>query len=288
VTLSIVMPVHNRTTELRRALRSLARQTLPDFECLVVDDASTVDVAGVVAEFDSRFVYLRSHVNTGPSGARIHGFERMTGDFLFLLDSDNELFPWALERAAWYLRTEPDVAGVSGLYVYPDGLRVRVRDGRAVITPQDYARRGSSLYDMAGAVRREVVAEWLMKGRGYYAMEFHLWLTYHLRHSHLAVDEPWGRYHEGTGPRVSSSNDERRFRDVCLFVEEHRPSMATVACRPLDDFLSQAWVGLRRRRRPEAALLEEWMALRGLSRTDAVVRRAAERLRADRSRVVTL
>jgi glycosyltransferase involved in cell wall biosynthesis len=275
---SIVVPVFNRTDELRRALASLAEQTLSMFECYVIDDASTLDVAAIVKEFDDRFVYVRSEVNLGPSGARLEGFRRLSGSFMVMLDSDNELFPWALERAEHYLQSNPSVSGVSGLYVYPNGLRVRVGQGQRVITPADYARTGSSLFDMVGAVRANVVDEWLQKGSGYFATEFHQWLTYHMAHDHLVVDEPWGKYHEEAKARVSNSGDERIYQDIGLFVEEHRQLFLTDRCRPLDDFLQSHWLSLRRAGRPEGALVEEWMAARGLPRVAAVLRRLGARV----------
>jgi glycosyltransferase involved in cell wall biosynthesis len=270
---SIVMPVFNRTEELRRALVSLAHQTLSDFECYVVDDASQVDVAAVVREFDSRFQYVRSPHNVGPSAARALGFERASGDFVLMLDSDNEFYPWCLERAAWYLDSCPEISGVSGLYVYPDGLRVRVHGKQRIITPASYALSGSSHHDMVGAVRAEVVTEWLGKRRDYYAAEFHQWLTYHMSHDHLVVDEPWGAYNEGDGPRVSQTRDERNFTDLRLFIEDHRQLLSTSPCHPLDEYLQAQWVTLRRAGRPELELVENWMSLRGLTRGAALRKR---------------
>src|SRR5450755_3166172 len=100
--ITVAMPVYNRQDVLRRALRSLERQTLEDFICVIVDDASTIPIAPVVDEFDFRFRYVRSEPNRGCCGARQVAFEHMEGDFLINLDSDNEFFPWTLERGSAY------------------------------------------------------------------------------------------------------------------------------------------------------------------------------------------
>jgi glycosyltransferase involved in cell wall biosynthesis len=55
---SIITPVFNRQDELRRALCSIAGQTLTDFECIVVDDASSMPIKPVVDEFDESFNYV--------------------------------------------------------------------------------------------------------------------------------------------------------------------------------------------------------------------------------------
>jgi glycosyltransferase involved in cell wall biosynthesis len=48
---------------LRRALSSIAAQTLADLECSVVDDASPEPIKPVVDEFDERFHYVRRATN---------------------------------------------------------------------------------------------------------------------------------------------------------------------------------------------------------------------------------
>src|SRR3954451_1625736 len=136
---SVVVPVFNRQCELRRALDSLLQQTMDDFECIVVDDASTLPIRPIVDEYDDRFVYVRNDQNAGCTGARFLGLERTQGHVYLGLDSDNELFPWTLERTLTALREHPEVDGVAGLFVFPDGFRIRVRDGTRVVTPVQYA-----------------------------------------------------------------------------------------------------------------------------------------------------
>jgi glycosyltransferase involved in cell wall biosynthesis len=276
------MPVYNRTDELRRALDSLVAQTFKDFECLVIDDCSTVDIASVVGDYDERFRYLKTPANGGPSAARMVGFEAMQGELMFRLDSDNELYPWAMDRAAAFLDATPEASGVAGSYVFPDGLRTRVRNDTRLITPADFAKGNRSPHDQVGVVRKSVIDEWLCKSRDYYSAEFHQWFTYAMKHNHLVVDEPWGKYNEGTGPRVSTSSDERHYADLSLFVDEHREVYGSTPCVPLDEYLGDQWVRLRRAGRPELGKVESWMHERGLSRRKALARRL--KMKAARSR----
>lgn len=60
--ISVVIPVYNRSEELRLTLRSLTAQTLPaeDFEVIIADDGSAEDIQAVIAEFPTlRIVYRR-------------------------------------------------------------------------------------------------------------------------------------------------------------------------------------------------------------------------------------
>lgn len=279
--ITVAMPVYNRRDVLRRALRSLERQTMKDFICVVVDDASTMPIEQVVDEFDSRFRYVRSDSNRGCTGARHLAFEHMEGEFLMNLDSDNEFFPWTLERASGYLTEREDIDGVAGMSLFENTVRIVVPGGSQLVTPEYYASHAWPSWDCHAMVRRNVVEEWTAKRQDYYYTDFHFWLTFHLSHNALFVDEPWGRHHVNGEDRITHSPDPRRFRDVVLFVEEHRPLVGDAPCMPLDQWLADAWFLLRRnRRRTEAALIREWMAERGVSTSGIVGRRVQRRLRA--------
>ncbi len=278
--ITVAMPVYNRQDVLRRALRSLERQTVEDFICIVVDDASTISIEPVVGEFDSRFRYVRSEPNRGCTGARHVAFEQMEGDLLMTLDSDNEFFPWTLERASAFLSERDDIDGVAGMSLFDNVLRTTVPGGSRLVTPEYYASRDWPAWDCHAMVRRNVVEEWVTKRQDYYNADFHIWFTFHLKHSSLFVDEPWGRYHVDADDRITNSPDPRRFRDFVVFVEEHRPLVGNTPCVPLDRWLGDAWFLLRRNRRTtEAAVIREWMAERDLSTRGIVRGRVQRRLR---------
>jgi glycosyltransferase involved in cell wall biosynthesis len=276
-TITVVTPVFNRTKELRRALATLIAQTFADWECIVVDDAS-VDVpdATVAAFRDSRLRVIRREQNGGCTAARTSGFAEARGTYVATLDSDNELFPWALERAVALLDGEPGVACASGLYVFPDGLRMRITGGRRVVGPSDYRatalKNGS---DCFGVVRRRVVDSWLERRRDFFNLDFHLWFWMSLHGQQLYVDEPWGIYNTDAADRLttplSAGPDPRSFVDVAKFVAEYRPLVGQEQCAPLDHFLQGCWFRLRRNRREaELGPLVEWMRERGISEWSAL------------------
>jgi glycosyltransferase involved in cell wall biosynthesis len=278
----VVVAAYRRPEQLRRALRSVAAQTARAFECIVVDDASPEPLEPVVAEFDDRFRWVRQPRNTGPNGARRRAMELMRGEVLIGLDSDDEYFPWVLERVLHHLDARPDVAAVAGQYLFPDGIRGRVRGGSRVITPEDYAEGRMTLRcDLVGAFRRPVVEEWLaVTSPDYFRLEFRHWLDLGMKHRQLFVDEPWARVHFDAGPRVSTATDERIYQDAALFVRECRAWLGTAPCAPVDEYLAETWLALRRRGRPEAAVLRSWMDERGVSVRGVPARRVRERLSA--------
>lgn len=98
---SVVIPVYNGGRLVDRALRSLLRQSFPDWEAWVVDDASTDDSVAVVeawATTDPRLRVLRSPTNRGVSAARNAALDRACGEWIVYLDQDDEFDPEYLAR----------------------------------------------------------------------------------------------------------------------------------------------------------------------------------------------
>lgn len=86
---SIIIPVFNRPDELRELLASLTRQTYRNFEVLVIEDGSQKRADRVVAEFANQLT-LRYFFkeNSGQGFTRNYGFERASGDYFIIFDSD--------------------------------------------------------------------------------------------------------------------------------------------------------------------------------------------------------
>lgn len=89
--ISVVIPVYNRTWELRRALQSLADQSFRNFEVIVCDDGSTVDVQSVVDSFAGslRLQFRRIDNSGGPARPRNVATRMASGEWISFLDSDD-------------------------------------------------------------------------------------------------------------------------------------------------------------------------------------------------------
>jgi glycosyltransferase involved in cell wall biosynthesis len=127
---SVVIPSFNRAYCLPRAVDSVLGQTHPQVEVIIVDDGSTDDTSAMVSARyggDARVRYHRQ-ANAGISGARNTGLALATGDFVALLDSDDEWLPWKLEFQVACMRAHPEVGmtWTDMLAVDPDG---QVMDG---------------------------------------------------------------------------------------------------------------------------------------------------------------
>ena len=101
--ISVVVSCYNCSRYVGDAVRSVARQTLRGFECVVVDDASTDDSATVAERVldelnDPRFVLVRLERNLGQTGASRHGLGRTNAPFVCFLDADDVWSETFLER----------------------------------------------------------------------------------------------------------------------------------------------------------------------------------------------
>ena len=88
---SIVMPTYHAQATLDAALSSIAAQTFPGFELIIVDDGSgddTVRIARAWCERDTRFrLFSQEHASAG--AARNLGMGEARGDYLLFLDADD-------------------------------------------------------------------------------------------------------------------------------------------------------------------------------------------------------
>lgn len=120
IRVSVIIPTYNYGEFIADALRSVEAQTLQDWECIVIDDASTDDTASVVRTFierDPRFRYIRLDRNAGVSVARNRGFQEARGAFIQMIDADDVIGPRKLEAQVAFLEKEPGVDVVYSDYV---------------------------------------------------------------------------------------------------------------------------------------------------------------------------
>ena len=92
--ISVVVTCYDCRDYIGDAIRSVARQTLRDFDCVIVDDASTDDSAAVVQQTldelaDPRFRLVRLEKNVGQTGATRRGLAETRATFVCFLDSDD-------------------------------------------------------------------------------------------------------------------------------------------------------------------------------------------------------
>jgi GT2 family glycosyltransferase len=110
---SVLIPVYRvKTRFLARTLESLAAQTFGDWEaclaCAAADDIENRRLLEAWAERDPRFRVEFLSANGGISANSNAALAMARGEFIALLDHDDELTPFALERMAEAIAAEPE------------------------------------------------------------------------------------------------------------------------------------------------------------------------------------
>lgn len=99
---SVIIPAYNSSNTILSTLNSLKLQTYKEFEIIVVDDGSKDNTSYIVTRFSIENpliqIKLLKKKNEGVSIARNLGMKVAHGDFIALLDSDDEWLPNKLMR----------------------------------------------------------------------------------------------------------------------------------------------------------------------------------------------
>ena len=108
--LSIIIPIYNVENTLRQCLDSVISQNIDDCEIILVDDGSTDRSIIIADEYACKHpsITIYHKVNGGLSDARNYGLERMNGDYVTFVDSDDELSPNTLEPLLNIMHNHPE------------------------------------------------------------------------------------------------------------------------------------------------------------------------------------
>lgn len=113
---ALVIPCYKQAHLLPDAVKSIAQQTYPHWECTIVNDGSpdnTSEVARqLIAAHGPRFRLFEKE-NQGLAAARNSGLSTMRGDFILPVDSDDMIAPRYIESALEIYRNYPDTTAVT-------------------------------------------------------------------------------------------------------------------------------------------------------------------------------
>lgn len=127
MTVTVLTPTFNRERVLRSLWDSLQKQTVKDFEWLVVDDGSTDGTKNLItqlqekSDFPIRYIYKS---NGGKHTALNVGIQTICSELTFIVDSDDCVTDDAVEsilKIHKKYRSQNSICGYAFLRAFPDG-----------------------------------------------------------------------------------------------------------------------------------------------------------------------
>jgi len=126
--ITIVTPSFNQAKYLSETIESVLKQDYPNLEYIIIDGGSTDGSVDVIKRYEHHLAYWVSEKDRGQSHAINKGLDRATGDLFNWINSDDILFPGALQRiaAAFICNPEADLIVGDNARSDKDGAIVRI------------------------------------------------------------------------------------------------------------------------------------------------------------------
>lgn len=231
---SIIIPTYNRARDLARALESVRRQSLANWETIVVDNHSSDDTDNVVADcHDARIRILKINNRGIIAASRNLGLRHAGGRYIAFLDSDDWWAPDKLMQSVRALEGGADV-------VYHDAWLVNRMDQthfrRRARTwslrepvAADLIARGNALVNSTVVLRRDFLLQidGLCEAPDLVAIEdYEAWIRLaQLGVRFVRLPSVLAYYWTGGG---NTSNPRRRLANTAALVERHRAAFDIV------------------------------------------------------------
>ena len=97
---SILVPVYNVEKYIDKCLKSLLQQTYPEIEIILINDGSTDSSLEICHSYAQKYdnIHVYSYENKGISTTRNRALDKMNGDYLMFVDSDDFLNKHAVSK----------------------------------------------------------------------------------------------------------------------------------------------------------------------------------------------
>ena len=143
---SMVMPCYNKEDDIGDMFDSILAQNWNNIELILVNDGSTDKTRDIIGEYEVKFkkrgyeVVIVDQENAGVCAAGKAGLERVTGDYVCMVDADDELSPVYVSTMAGWLEFDKHCD-----YVVCGGINYTGYKDKKAFTPDWFA--GKHYYD---------------------------------------------------------------------------------------------------------------------------------------------
>lgn len=126
---SFIVPVYNAEKYLDRCIKSMLKQSLQNFEIILIDDASTDNSIGIMKKYQERnsnISIYRNEKNKGVSYSRNIGIKKAQGEYLVFCDADDWYEENALEQFSNAIEKYNADFVTSNYYISYDNAKIKI------------------------------------------------------------------------------------------------------------------------------------------------------------------
>lgn len=233
--ISVVIPTHNRSGLLKRAVESALNQTYKEVEVIVVSDGSTDDTEEVVAAYqknNSNVKFISVFPGKGANNARNEGIEAAEGDYVAFLDDDDEWISTKLESQLAVFKSDNSIGmvytGINVIYV------------KEKLTYYSLSRKGGDLSkdillkNVVGATPSVMIKKDILNESGYFDInmpakqDYDLWIRVCQLTNVGFVDEPLVNYYNYSGEKQISLSTEKHERAIEIIDQKYKSLFDTL------------------------------------------------------------
>ena len=207
---SIVTPAFNHRPYIRETIESVLGQSYVNIEYIIIDGGSQDGTAEIIAEYSDKLAYFISEPDKGQTDAINKGFAKAAGKYLAWINSDDTLFPNAVEQAITFLEENPDVGLVYGDVHYIDRHSRVIGDFPAAQTSLAQLRRGYVHIPQQASFFRKILWDKVgpLDTDFYFAMDYDLWVRIAQSSELKYVPELWANFRLHEDAKTISADDQ--------------------------------------------------------------------------------
>jgi len=214
--ISVITPSFNQGIYIEDTIKSIISQEYPNVEYMVIDGGSEDESVNIIRKYESKINYWISEKDTGQSEAINKGLRLATGDIITWINSDDQLMPGALTRAANHFTKHPEMAVIHGKTILFKENDVGEERGDVEGLPFKYLA-GMAFSQPSSFFKREALknAGWLDQSL-HYGMDYDFFVRLYLQGDFLFVNEMFSKYrlHNESKTMIAQENFAKEWATV--------------------------------------------------------------------------
>ena len=208
--ISVIIPTFNRKETLKRAIQSVVMQSYTPYEIIVIDDGSNDGTKEWLKDNFPNVKYIYQ-MNSGVSSARNKGIKFARGDWIALLDSDDEWLPSKLKDQAKEIELNP-----AAKFLHTN--EIWIRNGVRVNQMKKHKKYGGYIFEKCLDICRispssVLIKKYIFDEIGMFdetlkvCEDYDLWLRFASKYPVHFLDQPLIKKYGGHSDQLSKVDD---------------------------------------------------------------------------------